>query len=175
MAITLKDETVIREWEQLLLNTHEHRDKLMDDIESKLDAANISDFCSWSREEVQSSGWFSKVKREFIIVKNEQFKDYRTYISAHIYGTHLYVSWFVTVEPGFLKKTVSDRLSKSLVGKEVQGLLSAPKNILIAQDLSAWSTITHEVVLEAVSELMDALGQDPSMLRRDVKEVLQGW
>lgn len=51
-------------------------------------------------------------------------------------------------------------------------MLSAPKNILVHQDLNAWG---HHMVLDSVEELLKTLGQDPARIRRESKRFLVGW
>jgi hypothetical protein len=53
--------------------------------------------------------------------------------------------------------------------------LSAPKNILVHQDLRAWATVVHHAVLSSVEELMTKLGQDSSQLHRGSKGFLEIW
>lgn len=169
MAITLKEETILNEWSMLLDHSSGHGDALLDDVQQRLTDARMPGNPGWSVEEVQSSGLFSKVKREFLLVRLEQFKDYRMYVAARDYGVHLDVCRFLTVEPGFFKKTVSEKLTGE------GAALSAPKNILVQQDLNAWVTVVHHAVLDAVEALMKTLGQDPSRIRRESKGFLEVW
>ena len=120
-------------------------------------------------EEVKSSGWFSKVQREFLIIRLEQFGDYRMYVAAREYGVHLDVCRFMTVEPGFFKKQLAERVGGS------GDFLSAPKNILVEQDLRAWVTVVHHCVVDSVEALMGKLGQDRSKIRRESKGFLGVW
>ena len=100
------------------------------------------------------------------MIKLDQFKDYNMYVSARDYGVHLDVCRFTTVEPGFLKKGLSEAISSRLTGEKEGTLLSAPKNILVHQDLRAWVTVVHHAVVDAVESLMQELGQDPSKIDR---------
>ena len=75
----------------------------------------------------------------------------------------------MTVEPGFFKKTISEKLTGD------ESAFSAPKNILIHQDLSAWRTVVHHAVLDSVEVLVKELGQDPSKIHRESKGFLSGW
>jgi hypothetical protein len=63
--------------------------------------------------------------------------------------------------------------SKKLTG--VGDALSAPKNILIHQDLKAWATVVHHAVVSSVAELMVKLGQDTKFLKRGSKGFLEIW
>lgn len=170
MAITLKEETILNQWSTMVDQGAGQSEKLLADIERRLDQANIPGGASWNREEVQSSGWFSKVKRELVLVTLDQFKDYRMYIGARDYGVHLDVCRFLTVEPGFFKKAIAEKLS----GGDWSAL-SAPKNVLVEQDLTAYVTVVHHCVVDAVAALMGKLGQDPGKLRRESKGILEIW
>ncbi len=170
MAITLKEETVLNQWSTLIAQGARHSDELIEEITGNLKPAQIPGGCTWSVEEVKSSGWFAKVKREFLVITLEQFSDYRQYVGVRDYGIHMDVCRFLTCEPGFFKKKISAKLAE---GDWMA--MSAPKNILVEQDLSAWATVVHHAVLDGVSNLMKKLGQDPSKLRRDSKGVLEVW
>ncbi len=169
MSITLKEETVLNEWSTLVDQAAEHRHRVLEDIQSRLQEAQIPGECTWALEEVQSSGWRSKVRREFLIVQLQQFKDYRIYIAARDYGVHLDACRFLTVEPGFFKKKVAERLGGD------KGALSAPRNILIEQDLKAWVTVVHHTVVDSIHTLVKSLGQDPSLIQRGSKGLLEIW
>jgi hypothetical protein len=169
MAITLKDETILDQWSALLDGAAGSKEELLRDVERRLKEAQIPGDCSWEMEEVKSSGWLSKVRREFLIVRLRQFDDYRIYVGVRDYGISLDVCRFLTVEPGKLKKLVSGKLT----GDDTA--LSGPKNILIAQDLRAWLTVIHHAVLNAVGSLMDRLGQDRNLLPRKSQGMLEVW
>jgi hypothetical protein len=142
---------------------------VIDAIQTKLREAEIPGGCAWSVQEVQSSGFFSKTRREFLIVQLENFRDYRIYVCIRPYGVHLHCSWFLTVEPGFLKKWASEKLSG------FSDMLSAPRNIMVHQDLQAWVSVVHQAVSSSVSELMKTLGQDPGRMQQGSKGFLQIW
>jgi hypothetical protein len=169
MAITLKEETILDQWNMMVDGAAGHADAVLKDVSERLRAAQIPGDCTWETDEVKSSGWFSRVRREFTIVRLEQFSDYRMYIAARDYGVHLDVCRFMTVEPGFFKKHLAEKLTGS--GEA----LSAPKNILIEQDLRAWMTVVHHCVVDSVEALMGTLGQDKSKLKRESRGVLSVW
>lgn len=168
-TVTLKEETILNQWSMLIDRAAPHAAEVLEELDRRLEEAQIPGGCTWSLSEVKSSGWFSRVRREFLIIRLEQFSDYRMYIAAREYGIHLDVCRFLTVEPGFFKRQLAERLVGS---KEA---FSAPKNILIEQDLRAWTTTVHHAVLEAVGSLMDKLGQDKSQIRRESKGFLEVW
>ena len=170
MAVKLKEETILNQWSMLIDGAAARGTEVLDDIQSRLRSAQVPGNCKWSVEEVESGGMFSKARREFLIVRVDQFSDYRIYVGVRAYGTHLDCCRFVTVEPGFLKR----QLSEAITGGEDR-LLSTPKNLLVEQDLTAWVTVVHHCVLDAVKALMSKSGQDPAGIRRETKGFLQVW
>jgi hypothetical protein len=169
MAITLKEESILNEWSTIVEKGAEQVVFVLSAIQERLREANMPGNCTWSIEEVQSSGFFAKVRRELIVVRLEEFKDYRVYIGVRAFGIHMDCSRFLTVEPNVLKKWASERLTG------VGDALSAPKNILIHQDLRAWATVVHHAVIDTISESLTKLGQDPRLLNRTSKGILEIW
>lgn len=169
MAITLKDESILNEWAMIVDHAAGNGQAVLNDIEKRLEEANIPGDCDWSVEEVKSSGMFAKVRRGFLVVQQYEFRDFRMYIGVRDYGVYLDCVRFLTVEPGFMKKWASRKLTG------YADALSAPKNILLHQDLRAWSTVVHHTVLDAVAALMTKLGKDPSLIQRGSKGFLEIW
>ncbi|MBZ0268478.1 hypothetical protein K8I85_10015 [bacterium] len=168
MAVTLKEETILQRWAQLVTNAAPHAYDVLEDVQSHLRDAEIPGKCEWSVEEVQQKeGLFSKTKREFLIVKLEQFKDYRIYVSARAYGKSLDCCWFLTVEPGFFKKMVAGKLADG-----DWSAMSAPKNILLEQDLKAWTTTVHLAVRGAMESLFDRLQRPKNEITRESQGVM---
>lgn len=170
MAITLKEESVLDQWSTIVDSAAGRSHGVLEDIQNRLEAAEIPGGCSWQLEEIKSSGWFSKVQREFLLVRLESFGDYRMYVAARDYGIHMDVCRFLTVEPSFFKKAIAEKLSGGYAAA-----LSAPKNVLVEQDLKAWVTVVHHCVLDSVSALMSDLGQDPNKIQRQSKGMLEVW
>lgn len=170
MAITLKEETILNQWNMLVDGAAGKASEVLSEVERNLRAARVPGECTWELEEVQSAGFLSKVRREFLIVRLKQFSDYRNYVGVRDYGSHLDCCRFLTVEPGSFKR----RFSKAVTGGE-ERLLSVPRNILIEQDLTAWLSVVHHAVLDAVKGLVTSLGQDPAGVRRETKGFLQVW
>ncbi|MFH1681498.1 MAG: hypothetical protein ABIH26_12770 [Candidatus Eisenbacteria bacterium] len=169
MAIKLKEETILDQWTSLIENAAGHGNEVLEDVQRRLEESKIPGDCTWSVEEVKSSTWVARVRREFLIVRLDEFKDYRIYVAARDYGIHLDVARFTTVEPGFFKKALSSKLTGEA------DAMSAPKNILVEQDLRAWVTVVHYATLHAVESLMTKLGQDPKKIRRESKGFLEVW
>lgn len=169
MTVTLKEETILNQWSMIVENAKGHVEDVLSDIERRLVEAALPEGCSNERETVQSSSWTAKVKRQFLVCENEAFGDYRVYIGVRSYGRHLDVCRFVTVEPGFMKKLMAQRVAGDAYA------LSGPKNILVEQDLRAWLSVVHHAVVDAIDGLFDDLKQDRSKIRRESKGILEIW
>ncbi len=167
--VTLKDEAILDEWSMMVDGAGQHANEVMDEIQRRLEEAQIPGGSRWALKEVKSHGWLSRVRREFLIIRLEQFHDYRMYVAVRAYGIHLDVCRFLTAEPGRIKGYLSDKL----VGDK--RALSVPKNILIEQDLRAWVTVVHHAVRASVATIMEKLGQDTSQIRRESKGYLEVW
>ncbi|HEX77591.1 MAG TPA: hypothetical protein G4O03_04165 [Dehalococcoidia bacterium] len=96
------------------------------------------------------------------MVTNEGLSDYRMYVSARDYGNNLDVSWYLTCEPGFFKRSFSGLLTKGASDKA----LSFALDLFKQQDLRAYVTVVHHCLLKAVELLMTGLGQDASKIER---------
>ncbi len=169
MATTLKEETILNEWSMIVDHGAGNGPAVLDQIQKCLGEARIPGDCAWCLEEVKSQGLFSKVRREFLIVSLGQFKDYHMYIGIRDYGIHLDCCRFLTVEPGLFKKMLSEKLTGSA------DTYSMPRNILVEQDLRAWATVVHHGVTDAVGALLTRLGQDPTLLQKGTKGILEIW
>ena len=51
--------------------------------------------------------------------------------------------------------------------------LSAPKNIIVCQDLQSWTMVVHHAVNSSVEELTVKLGEDTKLLQRGSKGFLE--
>jgi hypothetical protein len=169
MALTLKEESILNEWSMIIDHGAGNAQAVLDDIQAKLEEAQIPGGCIWAIEEVKSPTWIQRVRRDFLIVNLEQFKDYCIYVGIRDYGVHLDCCRFLTVEPGFLKKLASEKIYGYADG------LSHPKNVLTHQDLRAWVTVVHHIVLDSVQGLLTKLGQDTKLIQRGSKGSLEIW
>lgn len=169
MTVTIRDETILNQWSMIVEGAKDKVEDVLDDIERRLDEADLPEGCSCERETVQSGGLLSKTKRSFLICRNGAFKDYRVYIGVRTYGAHLDVCRFVSLEPGAFKQLMAQQL-----GGDVNAL-SGPKNILVEQDLRAWLTVVHHAVVDAVDGLFGKLKQDRSKIRRESRGILEIW
>jgi hypothetical protein len=102
-------------------------------------------------------------------VNHQALRDYHLFIIARNFGKDLDVSWFLTVAPSFLKRTVS----KYAMGNP--NAISMSLDVFDQQELSAFSTVTHHCLLKSVKALMEELEQDFSTLNTKSKGFLEVW
>lgn len=121
------------------------------------------------------SGAGEFTKWTMLLVRNTRLSGFVSYISVRDYGTALQVSWYSTVEKsGFSRfiAVVSDihwaitlfYLPFILVGRLVDRLSKkiSPENMGVfdQEELSAYSTVVHAAVKDAVEHVMQELHQD---------------
>jgi hypothetical protein len=165
---TLKDEKIVDSWAMIIIGAQGKSDFIFDTTKKLLEK-NEAPGVNWELGEVTPSffkGLFGR-KRDFLLVTNEALDDYKMYIGARDYGTNLDVQWFLTCEPGFLKK-ISAQIDAAA------GLISY-LDIFAQQDLRAYATVVHHCLLQAVDSLLDNLGQDKSAINRKSKGFLEVW
>lgn len=102
------------------------------------------------------------IERSYFMVGNEGLKDYRMYIGARDYGNNLDVSWYLTCEPGFFKKSLSSVLTRGASDKALSFML----DLFQQQDLTAYATVIHHCLLKSLEKIMSGLGQDTSKIDR---------
>jgi hypothetical protein len=90
------------------------------------------------------------------------------FIGARDYGDTLDVQWYLTCEPGFFKRHLSDILTRGASDKA----LSFNLDLFQQQDLNAYATVVHHCFLEAIEKLMSGLDQDSSKIDRKSKGFL---
>jgi hypothetical protein len=166
---TLKDETLAQVKFSMVRGAAGKAQYVIDNIQKNLDAARIPLGCRWGVVEVKTKGWVSRVKRNFLVVKTEEFPDYHTYISIRDFGAYLDCALIVTLEPGFAKKFLSKRLGGD------EEALSRPKNVLKHQDLHSWFEVVSDCYQQAIDDLVVELGQTPASVRSGTKTFLDIW
>src|SRR5215467_3137389 len=109
MPTRLSKETILEQWGEVIPVGAGHAKDIMRKTERLIIDAKLPGVIT--RIDTVSTGMFS-TRREFLIVTNSRAEDYVLFISARDYGTMLDVSWFLTLRPGFLKRS----LSKAMTG-----------------------------------------------------------
>ena len=157
--VVLKDEKIIDSWSILIENAQDGKDDFYKEIPRLIRDSQVPGLRT---EMVKvSSALFGK-SREYIMVYNDNLRDYRIYIGARKYGRNLDVSWYLCCEPGLFKRTLSELLTQGSSDKALSFYL----NVFKQQDLVAYTTLVHHCVLKAVADIMAANNQDFSKIER---------
>ena len=162
MPPSLKNSGIIDRWQTLIQTASGKGDTLYELTKANLKAARVPEI-SWKTAPVKTSllkGWAGK-KREFIHVTNINLLDYTVYIGAWDYGNDLNVCRF----------TASFRARRGLTPEQIAGRL----DVFDQLDLSAYLSVVHTALLNAVSQIMEELEQDFSKIDTQSKGFLQVW
>jgi hypothetical protein len=167
--VTLKDDIILENWSTIILDASGYVDKVYSNAQHLIEAVQIpgGKIDSVTIRPSFLKGLFGN-ERHYMRVTTDALKDYRIIANARNYGTCLDVSWYLTCEPGFFKKA----LSNALTSGENAMALSQNLDLFQRQDLSAFITVVHRCILKTVEGLMDNLGQDFSKLDRKSKGFL---
>jgi hypothetical protein len=106
---------------------------------------------------------------KFLVVNHGSIRDYHLYIGARDFGTNLDVSWYLTIQPGGLKRM----MSKYMTGNPQA--LSMQVDFFSQQDLNACVGFAHYCVTATVKQLLKELEQDPTGLNTKSKGFLELW
>jgi hypothetical protein len=121
-----------------------------------------------TRMDTVSTGIFSQ-RRNFLIVTNDNHKDYRLFINARDYGTVLDASWYVVLEPRGIKRAIS----KAMTGNPLE--FSRQVDMFTQQDIRAFTTVATEMFKKALDDLLEELKLDPSVLNTKSRGYLNIW
>lgn len=165
----LKEESILSQWSTLVQGGGKYGEWVLVTTCKQLKDAQLPRGCNWAMQEVRSSGLLQRVYREFLVVSWDQFPDHRIYVGVRDFGIHLYCCWYLAVEPDLITKWVS----KKLTGLPLE--LSAPKNIMVDQDLSLWASVVHHALLDTIHELLQRLGKDMTTVHQGSKGFLEVW
>jgi hypothetical protein len=164
---TLRSETIVRQW-GTMVERGAGRDKWVLDTTENLIKQSAPPAVVIRREPV-TVGMFSE-KREFLIVTHQALREYAMFISAQNFGQDLSAGWYLTVNPGFLKRAISKKIANG-----DPNALSGHINVFAQQDLSAMMNIAHNRFRQVVGELMEEVKQDNSRVDWNPKGFLSMW
>lgn len=174
-TVTLKDDKIIDSWATVIDSGAGKAEAIFKLTEKALSESEAPDV-EWERVDAQPSrlkGLLLGKKRDYLRVINKGIgEDYRMYVGTRDFGTHLDVTWFLTVEPNWLKRVAKSAASLATVGA---ANLLMELDLFDQQDLRAYVTVTHHCLLKAVGVVMEELGQDVSKIDRKSKGVLEVW
>jgi hypothetical protein len=164
--MALKNEAVVDKWNTLVMDAAGRGKWVMEQVDKKLGQANLPAVRAVERE--VSSG-FMGAKRPFLIVVNDNIPDFYLYIGARDYGTHLDVSWYLTVQPSVFRRAFSKYSLRDPLAMSMQ------LDFFRQQDLHAFVTVVHHAVKDTVDELLQELGQNPISVGQQSKGILSVW
>lgn len=103
--MALKHEAVVDSWNTLILSGAGNGSKILGRVERMIRESKMPGILV-ERRDVSSSLIFG-AKRDFLVAMHQTLRDYRIYIGARDFGSNLDVSWYLTIQPRFLKRTIS--------------------------------------------------------------------
>ena len=165
-SYSLNNEKIARKWNYLVMNAAGRDKWVLETAKEFIHQANIPGV--YLEQAEVSMGMFRE-KRPFLVLWLTAIRDFRMFISARDYGVNLDVSWYLTVSPSVLKRTVS----KYALGNP--NALSENIDIFSQQDLSAFTTVVHSCIERTVDILLEELKLDPSGLNTSSKGFLSVW
>jgi hypothetical protein len=168
MATSLRSEKVVKQW-GTVVERGAGRDKWVLDTTETLIKEVSPPTVVTKREPVTSGGMFSE-KRDFLIVTHNTLREYAMFIGAQNFGKDLAVAWYLTVNPGFLKRAISKKLTNG-----DPNALSGVLPVFAQQDLSSLLSSAHHRLKEVVQELFSELSQDSSRIDWNPKGFLNIW
>jgi hypothetical protein len=168
MATSLRSEKVVKQW-GTVVERGAGRDKWVLDTTETLIKEVSPPAVVTKRESVTSGGMFSE-KRDFLIVTHNTLREYAMFIGAQNFGKDLAVAWYLTVNPGFLKRAISKKLTNG-----DPNALSGVLPVFAQQDLSSYMHMAHSRLKEAVGILLDEMQQDTARIDWSPKGFLSIW
>jgi hypothetical protein len=108
---------------------------------------------TWSRQSVVTGFWkgLAGKRRDFVVVRNQRFRDYLIAIGARDYGSSLDVSWYLLESAHGIVVRILAKVP--FVGMILRALgLYGDLDVFDQQDLRAWVTVGHRSVRKSVGE-----------------------
>lgn len=149
----LRRDQIVDRWDCLIPGAQGRGDEVLDAVTTHIDRQALPDV-EYDERDLAAS-LFRGGTRPFLVIwhdSNGRLKPYRMHVNVRDYGTNLQTSWFLTYHRSFFERLKPNPLMAL--------------NLFDEQDLRAYVTAVHHGVLDAVVDLMIALGQDASKLDR---------
>ena len=159
--LNLKEGKIVREWSTLLPECQAEGPGLITAIQNRLGAYEVPGL-SW-KEESASTGFMKSLmgkRRDFLVVRSEQFSEWLVCIGARDYGRFLNVVWYLTTSPKFLNKI------RSTAAGDV---LTDELDVFDQQDVNAFAAVTRMATVVATEELAEKRQLDLQRLERQAR------
>jgi hypothetical protein len=163
----IKKERIINSWGGLVERGAGNGPRIYEETEKNLQSLSMPDV-TWRREKVNTRRWM-RVERDFLIVNHARLREYIIFLNVRDFGMNLDCAWFVTCQPGILKRS----LSRAAAGHP--DALSQNLDLFNKLDLEAWIGSVHHAFLEPIKTLKGELDQDISTLNTQSKGYLSIW
>lgn len=164
--LSLKDGKIVREWSTLLPECQDAGAGLIETIQRKLAAYEVPGL-SW-KEESASTGFLKGLmgkRRDFLVVRSEQFPEWLVCIGARDYGRFLNIVWYLTTSPKFLNKMRSAAAGELLVDE---------LDVFDQQDVNAFASVTRMATVTATEEFAEQRNLDLQRLDRQARGLRAG-
>ena len=148
---------VINEWGMIIEGGGNYLDTFYEKVQNLIEAQQVS-MIEARLAPFKGLSLFSE-KREYVHVTNTNLGEFRIFVGARPYGDHLDVSWYATIKPSFLKRLIVWELKLDMTAT-----LVLCQTLFEKQDLRAYMTTVHHCVKQAVQEIMQEVGQDPTKI-----------
>jgi len=171
----IREEEIIERWSILIEGANGKGKELFKKVEKKLKELEAPKIELVQKE--VSPSLMRKLKGEtktFLVAGNTYLKNYLMYIGAADYGKQLFVSWYLTLEPGWLAKILAKLpwwlqiLSfPFLIPMAIYNLFRRKKSVSPAEmdifdleELTAYTTTVHHALIDETKEIAEAVDFD---------------
>jgi len=170
----LKEEEIVERWSALIPEANGRGKELfrrIKEIIKGVEAPKI-EFV----EKAISPSLIRKLKGEaktFLVAQNTYLEGYLMYIGASDYGKQLFVSWYLTLEPGGAEKFIANLpwwaqlpllpiVIPFIIYRKFRKKAVAPPDmdILHLEELTAYVTTGHHAVIDATREISQSVNFD---------------
>jgi hypothetical protein len=162
----LKGDSILEQWAETIDRGAGHAKDVMQKTERLIIDANMPNVRTIIND--VSTGMFSE-RRQFLIISNDHIRGYKLLITARDFGMMLDCSWYLTLEPGYIKRA----LSKQMTGNPLA--FSQQIDVFIQQDLRAFVTISAGLFYKVLEELVEELKLDQTILSKKSRGYLDIW
>jgi len=155
---------ILDDWSILVKKAHGQRDKVISSTKELISDSKAPSI-EMKEDKVGPSLAITSFgeTRDFLVLTNRnnaKLSNFKIFVNDKDYGENLFVSWYLTYRPDFLRA-----LLMLLPGsKKVMSIEDL--NLFNKQDLIAYATNVHHSLIEAVENLMSDLNQDTSKIER---------
>lgn len=181
MALT--DEKILEEYSQVLAEMAGHTDPILEKVEEYVRTFQMPDI-QWKRQELRAEGgglvgFIAGKHLEFMSFRHARMQDYYIHLTCQDFGDGMIVAWFLTCEPGFMKRQFAKFLSK----QATEGALTSPHALSAALSipnrlqLKGFATAVHSSVTQALKDVVEGAGKDPTVIKETYtsKGFLEAW